>query len=175
MIRDVRTSLARWLVPATAGIPLEQAAPYLPADPIIVEAGASTGDDALRLAALFPGGHVHAFEPEPSTFSELAHRTAAIDNVTAWNLALGEVDEKVTLHVSSGSYGTTASSLLVPKEVLTEIPDVHFDSQVAVDQRTLFSWAIENGIERCDFLALDLQGMEYSVLAGSAPSSRRRV
>jgi len=103
----------------------------------------------LQLATLFPGGHVHAFEPEPSTFSELARRTAAKNNVTAWNLALGGVDGKAKLRVSSGPYGgTTSSSLLVPKEHLTELPEVRFDSEVFVEQGTLSSWARENGARR---------------------------
>jgi FkbM family methyltransferase len=90
-----------------------------------------------------------------------------LSNVRTWNLALGAEDGTATLHVSSGPYGSAASSLLAPREHLSELPAVGFETDLVVPQLTLSTWAQEHGIPRCDLLALDLQGMELSVLEAS--------
>jgi hypothetical protein len=106
---------ARLVLPEP-GIPFERAVPFLPADPIIIEAGASNGMDLARILAVWPSATIHAFEPELQAFQQLAERANGLPGVHAWNLALGAYDGATTLNVSHGAgYETTASSLL-PRE-----------------------------------------------------------
>ena len=149
------------------GIPFERAAPFLPADPIIIEAGASNGMDLAPILAVWPNATIHAFEPEPYAFQQLSARASELRNVHAWNLALGDCDGTTTLNVSDGvGYGTTASSLLRPATVLNELPMLAF-TPTTIEQRTLDSWANENAVDDIGLMALDMQGAEYVALNAS--------
>lgn len=160
----IRQRLGRQLHRPESGIPLKAAVPFLPPDPVIIEAGASTGMDLPEMLRLWPKATIHAFEPEPQAFGQLAERAAVLPSVYAWNLALGTEDGEITMNVSHGPYLTTSSSLLEPGTIRQELPDVTF-THVEVRQQTLSSWAIENSINRVDLLALDMQGYEHAALS----------
>jgi FkbM family methyltransferase len=163
---EARQRLGRRLHHPTPGIPLEAAVPFLPADPVIVEAGASTGVDLSDLARVWPEATIHAFEPEPTAYQQLAERASGMPQVQPWNLALGTDDGTITLNVSHGRYATQSSSLLTPGSVLDELPETTFTT-VDVTQQTLASWAAEYQVDRIDLLALDMQGYEHPVLVAS--------
>jgi 2-O-methyltransferase len=161
-----RQSLGERLVRPTAEIPFAAARPFLPPDPVILEAGASIGMDLPSMLSVWPDATIHAFEPEPVAYAELMRRAASMPRVTPWNLALGRENGEIELHVSQGTYGTMSSSLLEPALTLEAHPEVTYD-RTRVKQRTLSSWAAENRVERIDFLALDMQGFEHAALDGS--------
>jgi FkbM family methyltransferase len=169
---SVRKRLAGSKTVAGPGISFSAAAPFLPEDPVIIEAGASTGMDLPDLREQWPRGTVHAFEPEPTAFAELAMRAKGLPNVAVWNIALGSEDGAAEMHVSSGEYGTTASSLLAPAITREAYPEMTF-STVSVEQRTLNSWASEHQVGTVDLLALDMQGYEFAALAASTEMLRR--
>jgi 2-O-methyltransferase len=150
----------------TPTIPFTAAAPFLPADPVIVEAGASIGMDLAELLKVWPQARIHAFEPEPTTFAELQRRAGPLERVTPWPLALGRENGEIELNVSQGEHGTMSSSLLEPALIREAHPEVTYDV-VKVRQQTLSSWATENGVDRIDFLALDMQGFEHAALGAS--------
>ncbi|MFQ3664277.1 MAG: FkbM family methyltransferase [Chloroflexaceae bacterium] len=144
-------------------IPKVDFVPFLPDNPVIVEAGAHVGLDTLELARLWKKGTVHAFEPVPVLYRRLRSRTRWQRNVVTYPLALGAHDGLATFFVSSGA-SNASSSLMEPKEHLLDHPDVAFSQQIEVQVTTLDSWAAVHGIERVDFLWLDMQGFELSVL-----------
>jgi len=143
----------------------EQITQYLPVRPVIVEAGAHIGRDTLRMSALWPQAQIHAFEPVSSLYEQLLARTADLQNVVCYNLALSDHTGTERLYVSSGA-STAVSSLLEPYEYLKERPHVQFETQM-VPTTTLDQWADDYGIERVDFLWLDMQGAEKKVLDAS--------
>ncbi len=144
-------------------IPKAYFVPFLPDNPVIVEAGAHAGLDTLELARLWKKGIVHAFEPVPDLYRRLRTRTRWQRNVMTYPLALGAHDGFARFFVSSGA-SDASSSLLEPKEHLVDHPGVSFSRQIEVRVTTLDSWAATHGIERVDFLWLDMQGFELSVL-----------
>jgi len=164
--RHRRREIGHRLAGRHPGIRFAAAAPFLPDDPVIIEAGASTGHDVLELLKLWPRATVHAFEPEPATYRELVSNVRSLPNVKTWELALAATSGTATLNVSSGDYGTASSSLLEPMLVRAELPGLRFE-QVNVEQVTLGDWCQRNGIGRCDFLALDMQGLECGMLSAS--------
>jgi FkbM family methyltransferase len=95
----------------------------------------------------------------------MSERTRDQSNVRRYNCALGEREERIAMHVSSGK-SDASSSLLKPKEHLVTNPDVRFNSQVEVEVATLDAWAKRNNIGAVDFLWLDLQGHELGALRG---------
>lgn len=152
--------------PVEYQIPKREIARWLPENPVIVEAGAHIGIDTLELAAEWPKGMVHAFEPVPDLFRQLEERTSAHANVRRYPLALADGDGPRSLHLSDGA-SDGSSSLLEPDDHLKDHPDVTFGRTIEVEAVTLDSWAERNGIRKVDFLWLDLQGAEPAVLASS--------
>jgi len=146
-------------------ITLYDIAKRLPSNPVIVEAGAHNGSDTVVLARLKPGAFIHAFEPIPRLFQELKRRTSPLSNVQSYELALGERTTQVTMFVSSGG-GDASSSVPPPKEHLIIIPHILFPEQRTVSCTTLNEWAKANGVEKVDFLWLDMQGGELAALKG---------
>lgn len=138
---------------------------FLPENPIIIEAGAHIGRDTVKMAKLWPSGKIYAFEPVPELFAKLKENTKEYSNIFCFQLALSNKVGQAVLHVSSGAT-TAASSLLQPKEYLTNRPNVNF-RDITVHTITLGAWAEENKVNHIDFMWLDMQGHELEVLRAS--------
>jgi FkbM family methyltransferase len=144
----------------------EYIAKFLPADPVVVEAGAHVGADTIEMSLLWPDATIHAFEPVPEIFHKLAKNTKRLKNIRCHNIALSSKTGKATMSVSTeGSDGS--SSLLKPKMHLKISPEVKFEKNLKVKSITLDDWCLRNKIKNVDFLWLDMQGSEFSVLKKS--------
>lgn len=153
---------------------LDLVAPYLPTHPIIVEAGAFTGSDSVKIAHQWPLAKIHSFEPVPELFALLQERTKEYPNITCYPLGLGTYDGTATLYLSEKPTKITqASSLLAPKERLHDSAII-FSKTIEIPIITLDTWAERYQIERIDLLWLDLQGMELAVLK-SAPHIIKKI
>jgi 2-O-methyltransferase len=144
-------------------VSLAEIAAHLPPAPVVIEAGAHIGVDTVRLARKWPEGRIYAFEPVPEVFRKLQERVSRLPNASCFQLALGGQDGTAEIHLSGGA-SDGSSSLLKPKEHLRDHPDVTFDRTTSVTVRTVDSWAAEHGVDRVDFLWLDMQGLELQVL-----------
>lgn len=143
-------------------------AQYIPGNPVIVEAGAHIGLDTEELAKYYPDGKIYAFEPVPDLFLQLSERTRPYKNIHCFPLALSNQVGEAVMYISSG-VSDGSSSLLPPKDHLTDHPDVMFEKQIHVECTTLDEWVKLNNIENVDLLWLDMQGHELNALkAGSA-------
>jgi len=149
---------------------IKYSAPYLPNNPIIVEAGAFNGSDTLRLATQWPNGHVHAFEPVPELFKAIEKRVANHTNISCYKQALSNRDGTAQLYLSEkpGKPGKVSqgNSLLPPKERLKH-STLTFDRTITVPTISLDSWAQKYQIPHIDLLWLDMQGHELAVLQAS--------
>ena len=139
---------------------------FLPADPIILEAGAHMGFDTIGLSKLWTNAHILAVEPVPSVFADLNLRVGNLKNVSTHQIALGEKDDKVTMFVSSGS-STASSSILPPTLHLEMFPSVSFDKQIDVPLRRLDNLLAELKMTHIDLMWLDMQGYEPQALDGA--------
>jgi len=139
---------------------------YIPRNPVVIEAGAHIGRDTVEMAKTWRKGTIYAFEPVDSLYAKLETNTKKYANVICQKYALGDQTRQGVINVSGGT-SNGSSSLLPPKEHLTFHPSVTFEKMQAVDIITLDDWAKKMKIESFDFLWLDLQGMEMSVLQAS--------
>ncbi|MEK6285218.1 MAG: FkbM family methyltransferase [Acidobacteriota bacterium] len=139
---------------------------FIPDDPIIVEAGAHLGWDTIEMSTLWSKGIIHAFEPVPDLYGHLQENTNGLENVRLYPCALSDKTGIANLFVSSGS-SDASSSLLRPKEHLSEHPTVYFEEAIDVPTITLNQWAKENRVEKVDLLWLDMQGYELAMLRAS--------
>lgn len=149
---------------------------YLPENPVIVEAGAFDGNDTVRISQFWPLGHLHSFEPIPSLFEITTQKTQNFPNVKCYQKALSDQSGIATFYVSyyHGLLGAS-SSLLPPKEHLDLAPDVEFLQTIDVESITLDDWAKQNGIEKVDFLWLDMQGYELNTIKASKIAKTAKV
>jgi len=146
-------------------------APYLPKDPAILEGGAYDGNNTAELASLWPKGMVYSFEPVPALYQNVKARTAALSNVHVYDLALSDKVGTATFHVSEFDFKpgvpSESSSLLAPKRHKTDIPNILFKKDITVATTTIDDWASKNGVDRIDFLYLDIQGAELMAMKGA--------
>jgi len=101
------------------------------------------------------------FEPIKSSFEFLKNYQS--DKVKIFNCALGDVDKKGTMFVSSNE--GNSSSLLRPKQHLNDYPNVRFIYTEGVDVKKLSNFS--NDIEGCNYIDMDVQGFEYQILVGA--------
>ncbi|HEX4958216.1 MAG TPA: FkbM family methyltransferase [Lacibacter sp.] len=139
---------------------------FLPANPVIIDAGAHVGGDSIEMCRLYKGSTIHAFEPVPAIFRLLKHNTRKFKQIHCHTIALSNQNGTQTMHVSSGA-SDGSSSLLKPKDHLNDHPDVFFNEAIPVVTQTLDAWAAAQGINRVDLLWLDMQGFELEVLKAS--------
>jgi FkbM family methyltransferase len=139
---------------------------YLPENPVIIDCGSHNGGDSVELARIFPAGKVYSFEAVPAIFSSMKHNTRRYKNIFPQQLALGNCDGEAEFYVSAGK-SDASSSLMAPKEHLVDQPGVTFNNKIIVPVKKLDTWAREMGIDKIDFLWLDMQGFEYEMLKES--------
>jgi FkbM family methyltransferase len=134
-------------------------------DAVCIDAGANIGLYSLALSSLAPKGTVYAFEPSPSAYSHLADnlRVNRAANVEASQLALSDREGTVTFHdfsfFSAGSFSSDEGSLLTS--------DSYGSTSFDAPTTTLDTFVAERGIERVDFVKIDVEGAELSVLEGA--------
>jgi 2-O-methyltransferase len=144
--------------------------PYLPENSIVIEAGAFDGHDTQRMAHAFPTATIHAFEPVPQIFEQLATNTASLANVHCYQVALSNQTGMAELYLSEKlnkpHRPSQANSLRKPKERL-QYSTMQFPHSIMVPTITLDDWAQQQQVDHLDFLWLDLQGHELAVLSAS--------
>ncbi len=145
------------------GITAAEIAPYLPADPVILEAGACDGTDTARFAQQWPGAVIHAFEPISALYAEVRSRTEHLPSVRLYPLALAGQAGRVTMHVHDpGPGGNRGTSSLLPHPS----PRARDTEVQAV---TIAGWAAAEKVDRIDFMWLDMEGAELAALKAAGP------
>lgn len=152
---------------------------------VIFDIGSCEGEDAIRYANLFPAATVYAFEPVPANVRLLRQTIErwAKPSIKVHEVALSDQHGTAELHVSSGrppqappsdwDYGNKSSSLLPPDQHLEVHPWVRFDETITVQTDTIARVLEAEGLDRIDFVHLDVQGAELKVLAGAGPHLER--
>lgn len=143
--------------------------PYLPNNPVIVEAGAFDGTDTRKMSLHWPKGTIHAFEPMPEIFALLEKNTKDLPNVIRYPIALSDHTGSAAFYISEKPSKPgepfQAGTLLKPKERLKYSPII-YPRTITVPTITLDAWAQQNHIDHIDFMWLDLQGLALPVLKG---------
>ncbi len=125
---------------------------------VILDIGANEGMFSILMAKLFPQARVIALEPVPRTFTQLMHNVGlnACENISCYNIGVGKPGEMTaTVNVSKDHSGGSTS--------LCEFnPDHHYRQPISV--KRLDEIFDLYGIDRCRFLKMDVEGMEYEVL-----------
>ena len=140
---------------------------FLPANPVIIDAGAHVGGDSIDMCRLYKGSTIHSFEPVPAIFKLLKHNTRKFNRIHCHTIALSNKNGEQVMHVSSGA-SDGSSSLLQPNEHINIHPNLFFNEDITVQTLTLDDWAAQQHIKKIDLLWLDMQGFELEVLKASS-------
>jgi len=129
----------------------------------VIHVGAHHGQEHGDYSKQFgPWASTHWFEPLPSVYSILESNLAGKFGVKLYNYALGQEESVMSIWEDSEN-GGQSSSLMKPKECLTEWEHITFTQSVDVQVRTLDSF----GISDSNMLVIDAQGYELEVLKGA--------
>ena len=135
---------------------------HLPANPVIVEAGAFDGTNSREFVTEWLASAVYAFEPVPTAFTRL-NQVAALfpGKIFPQPFAVGRRPGKALMHVSGAStQGEQSSSLLQPTGTKDEFPFVDFSEQtIEVPVVTLDGWAAGAEIAKVDFFLVGSAGV----------------
>ncbi len=132
---------------------------------VLFDIGANVGNYSLYLGDLFPSAQIHSFEPNPSSFQQLAINTGGSPNIVIHNLGIGKEISQLALHTYSGHPSSEHATMF--KEVMTEQHGSTECIELLVDVTDLDSFCNKNNINKIDFLKIDTEGFELSVLQGA--------
>lgn len=119
---------------------------------VVVDVGAGMGEEAIVFSRLVgPSGRVLSIEAHPETFACLEQTVlrSRLSNVTTIHCALADADGKAVI----GDEDYLGNSILR-------------GGAIEVPQRSLGSLCAEQGVERIDFLRMNIEGAEKLAVRG---------
>ncbi len=133
----------------------------LPHNAVVIDAGGNIGITALLMSSLVPDGHVHVFEALPANVRHLRHNLEAngVVNCTVNAVALGHQAGTITMQ------GTGSSSHVMGEAATTK--------NGIIPMTTLDDYVATVGLQRLDFIKMDVEGFEPAVLQGAAATIER--
>jgi FkbM family methyltransferase len=147
----------------------------IPKNGIVVEAGSWDGSDTAFFAQHLSEGKVYSFEPFPEFYYQTARRLAGQSNLQLSYQALAEKTQEYTLYISEMNGKSWCSNSILKPKVHKDIhPHIKFEKEIPVFGINLDDFLEQNKINRIDFMWLDIQGAEPSVLK-AAPKTLSRT
>jgi len=139
---------------------IKTAVPYVSSSPVLIDVGANNGNWAAKFLKMYPGAQCYLVEANPRLANKLQDRFANDKRIKVINVALSESDGTAIFNIPEGK--DTHSSLEDVK--VGRPPDLV--SQISVDTLTGEALLSQYGIDRVDFLKIDVEGHELQVLKG---------
>ena len=118
-------------------------------DSVVLDFGGYVGDWTAEIRERY-GSTVHVFEPVPAFAAEIRHRFESDDRVVVHQVAVGARRDKLSLNMSADATGIGVTG----KSVVVDVVGPEY--------------LVEQGIERCDLAAMNIEGGEYELLPALA-------
>ncbi|HZU51376.1 MAG TPA: FkbM family methyltransferase [Sphingomicrobium sp.] len=131
--------------------------------PIIFDVGANVGEFSELCCATFHEPDVYAFEPSLATF-DILNNNLARANANVSTHRLGFSDEPRDAQLYSSEPGSTIASV---HQLERPIRPFHDRFTEIIKLATIDDFCRERGIDRIDYLKLDIEGHEYHALVGA--------
>ena len=130
---------------------------------VFVDLGANIGYFSAIAAALVGNeGRVFAFEPSPALYARLRRNLSPFERAVVCEFAASDTNGPVPLYLHPRESGWASL-----------FPDHDARIGTRVDSIRLDDWVQEVGLDRLDFIKLDIEGSEYAALLGAQPLLRR--
>jgi FkbM family methyltransferase len=135
-------------------------------EPVFFDVGANVGDYSIELRKHFAGAQIHSFEPVKKTFKLLAKNTGACQ-LSLHNI--GFSDETGTGILFNTVNDTQTEMASVYKNVFAEVFKKENEiGAIEFKMDTIDNFCATDNIAHIDFLKIDVEGHEFSVLKGAA-------
>lgn len=140
--------------------------PFVEAESVVFDIGGHSGQYAKLLARIAKRGRVYSFEPSSYACSILrfAVRVNGLTNIVVVPKGLGDKPSSLTLNTPLKPKGTFRFGLAHMSEFRESGP-VHRE-EVALT--TIDHFAADEGLQRLDFIKIDVEGWEMRILEGGA-------
>ncbi len=129
--------------------------------PVFFDVGANIGSYSEQLYNYFPNATIHAIEPHPANFNKLSKKVSSF--AQCHNCGLGDTKGSFVLYDRANNDGSTHASM--HKKVFTQTNTETVTHTITLN--TLDDFAQDINIDRIDFLKIDTEGHEFSVLQGA--------
>lgn len=131
---------------------------YISENSIVLDIGANIGLHSIYFSGLAKEGCVLAFEPSLETFCLLAKNVAHISNIVPIDLAVSNKGMIADFfHTSDNAYSSLMDTKRKEVVSVIKVPCITVDDVVS-----------GLCLDRVDFVKIDVEGMEFSVLRGMA-------
>jgi FkbM family methyltransferase len=138
--------------------------------PVVFDVGANVGDYSRLVRRHLPAALVYAFEPSAPVFRELERNLSQAEGAERFRpFNLGLSDEEKTVELYSYTVEGQEQSLIssIDRRLPTQVVSVEVSASERIHVRTLDRFCEAEGVTRIDFLKLDVEGHELSVLRGA--------
>ena len=133
----------------------------------IIDVGANVGNTVEKYFYMFPAATIHAFEPDPDTFSVLKQRFEPHPRVRCWCSAVSSQSRREPFFVNQDA--GTNSLLPRPSQGRRYYNKLGvLRREIEVTATTLDDFCRDQGVTSLDVLKLDIQGGELLALQGAA-------
>jgi FkbM family methyltransferase len=132
---------------------------------ICIDAGANDGSTIRLIRAALTTPIIHAFEPNPTTFSRLESHHRHTPNVQLVNAGLGDSEGTMALNTVANHALNSFLPLTRRGRASLEVSDPAIEVKVPVHR--LDDYASRNNLDQIDLLKIDTQGFELHVLRGA--------
>ncbi|WP_185963415.1 FkbM family methyltransferase [Flavobacterium gawalongense] len=130
---------------------------------VIFDVGANVGMYTILLNEVFSeNSKILSFEPSKKTFNKLGLNTNHIKHTNLFNFGFGNTNNFLTLYYNQEESGLAS----VYKRKLDHF-NIKMDLKEEIEIKTIDSFCEKRSINKIDFLKLDVEGHELSVLNGA--------
>jgi FkbM family methyltransferase len=144
---------------------------YMPGCRVVFDVGANRGDWTATVLTINPALEVHAFEPSPESFAQLAARPLSAQ-VRCNNLGLGAIAEQRELYTIGID---SAMRSLYPRAGLEDYGIAMPTAGEPVTITTLDAYCKAARVDAIDYLKIDTEGHDLQVLRGATELIGRRA
>ena len=124
----------------------------------IFDIGANVGEWSAHVLEHITPSALYAFEPQPEVYSKLKNRFERYNYIYPYNYAMGEKNGIITFFC----YKNNELSGFFTRKVIKEQPYKTEVTTICLD-----NFCTQNNIQTIDFLKIDTEGAELSVLQGA--------
>ena len=151
------------------------AAPYLPNDPVILEAGTCGGEDTCFFKKIWKNSTIYGFEPMPQSYQRTLDNIKSLKGIKIFPYALCDFVGEAVFYVSQANAGCSSllpdnfGSIVWPFEndcSDAELNNNHYqDIPITVPTTTINAWGKKYKIPHIDYIWLDTEGSELQILS----------
>ncbi len=146
--------------------------------PLLIDVGGNIGQSVLSLYTVFPAASVVSFEPNPTVLLKLQRLTKKFPDLTIIPKGLSDQRSEAELFVPSYN-GNTLTGLASfdyesARSWLSSDSVLRFDPmKLTISYKRLPLVRLDDCRLQPDFIKIDVQGLEYRVLAGGLETIRK--